>query len=252
MPEIIQNYFLTDFHLKKFQEDNNYLIREHSIQQYIHDLSQADVLYYIEQMISFYNRFTKNRQNRIFITNEFPKDKLIEVFTPYLKIYFCYRYSNDTERIALKKTELLCKLFAFSQYNPHFGKVYLKNTTVFYKKTKKEKFYNDKHIPFHENNQDLSNSHINLIDTVSNYQETRNNIDFSATSRSSSRHIRYDLDDNVDSPHNVYYEDAVEDDDENESSPGTEEDTSDLPELIDFDDHSSDNRLRENLLADLL
>ena len=243
MPEIIQNYFLTEFHLKKFQEENNYLIREYSIKEYIHDLSEEDILNYIEQMISFYNRFVKTKNNRIFITNEFPKDKLIHIFKPYLQIYFCYRYSNNTERITEKKTELLCKLFSFSQYNPQFGKVYIKNIPVFYKKMKNEKIYNDKHIPFHENNnQDLSNSHIEMIETILNYEEIRNNIDFNATTiRSTSRHIRYDVDDSIENPHNIFYEDDDDQENENDSIPGLEEDTNDLADLIHFNEHISNN-----------
>lgn len=250
MPEIIQKYFLSDFHLRKFQEDNNYIVREYNVDNYIHSITDNDLQDYIDEMILFYNRYVKKKKLCIIMSRDFPKEKVKQVFKPYLQLYLSYRYSGDNERIAQKKIELLCKLYAFAKFNGNFGKKRIRVRLCFFKKKSIETYFNDSHIPFHQSQGDLSKSHLEMIETIQNYEEAREDINFSVNP-SAGRHIRYDVDDSIYYEDNVYNdqygdEDEGEDDDEGEN----DDSTNDMPELIDFSE--SNDALDETLLINNL
>jgi len=251
MPEILQKYFLSDFHLRKFQEENNYIIREYNVENYIHSITENDIHDYIDEMITFYNGFVTKKELRIRVYVDFPKEKLKEIFKPYLQIYLNYRYSSDMERITQKKTELLCKLYAFAKFNSNFGKKRVRTNVRFYKKTSLETCFNDNHIPFHQNNEDVSNSHLEMIETIHNYEEVRQYINFSLRPNVS-RHIRYDVDDSI------YYADNVYNDNDDEEEEGEEEEIeednelTDMPDLIEFTDNENYQSLHESLLTNTL
>jgi hypothetical protein len=77
IPDIIQNYFLTDFDLQMFREENNYIIREYAIQNYIYSLNEEDIVDEIFYMISFYNDLSKKNKYFIHVDSTFPSEKLI-------------------------------------------------------------------------------------------------------------------------------------------------------------------------------
>jgi len=250
MPEILQKYFLSDFHLRKFQEDNNYIIREYNVDNYVHSLTDEFLQEYIDEMIMFYNRYVKKKEFCIIMSREFPKEKVKEIFKPYLQLYLSYRYSSDDERISQKKMELLCKLFAFAKFNRNFGKKRFRTRVCFFKKKSLETYFIDNHIPFYENTVDLSKSHLEMIETIQNYEEVREHINFSVNP-SAGRHIRYDVDDSI------YYEDNVYNDedgygDEDEGEVEDEDATNDMPELIDFSENENDDTLHESLIINNL
>jgi hypothetical protein len=234
MPEIIQKYFLSDFHLRKFQEDNNYIIREYNVDNYIYSITENDVQDYVDEMILFYNRYVKKRELCIVISCEFPKKKMKEIFNPYLQLYLSYRYSSDSERISQRKIELLCKLYAFAKFNRNFGKKKIRTTVHFFKNKSFETYFDDNHIPFHQNKIDVSKSHLEMIETIHNYEEVKRNINFSLRSESTNIHSHYGVDGTIYYAEDVYGE---EDEDENENE------ESEANDLIEFSENFLTNSI---------
>ena len=152
MPTILQQYFLCDFDLRRFQQENDSLIREYNIQEYIHMLSEDDLVEYIHAMISIYNRYNRyNRAyaNRIQVHPGFPREKYIAIFKPYLPLYFGYRYSNSAVKKRIHRRNMLHKLYQFAKYNPSFGKKTYRIQTEFFNRKRMALSYNDTYIEYH-------------------------------------------------------------------------------------------------------
>lgn len=65
------------------------------------------------------NKYTKLLK----IDNEFPKDKLVQIFRPFLYYYYIYNYDiKGSSKIYKYKSILNIKLKKFYQYNKSFGK----------------------------------------------------------------------------------------------------------------------------------
>jgi hypothetical protein len=240
MPEIIQRYFLSDFHLKRFQDENNYLIRDYAIRNYIHNLSDSYVLNYTREMLDMYNRSCSINRLNIRISKSFPNEKLIKIFKPYLYIYLFYVYSNNVEVISLKRVEFLCKLYAFAKYNPKFGKQYRKMTRNLSGKSHIEIQYNDDCIPFYEKDTVFLKSHEEYIDTISNMTEASHYVSLftEIPSRISNTHIRFVYNEDI------YTENEHDDDDDYQHDDDYQEEIIDTQEII------SDNSMRRNLLRE--
>ena len=155
-PELFYYYFKTNFNLNKFNNEYQYLLRNFAIKNYLNN-NNKDVLYNdIEYMIEDYNELIKYRNYQIIIDNTFPKDLLVNIMTPYLKLFLTSQYSlMYTDRLVAKNL-LKQKLYEFNKFNPQFGrKIYKKivNNTIGDNKlvNKTENFqYNTMHIAFNE------------------------------------------------------------------------------------------------------
>jgi len=155
-PELFYYYFKTNFNLNKFNNEYQYLLRNFAIKNYLNN-NNKDVLYNdIEYMIEDYNELIKYRHYQIIIDNNFPKDLLVNIMTPYLKLFLISQYSlMYTDRLVAKNL-LKQKLYEFNKFNPQFGrKIYKKivNITIGDNKlvNKTENFqYNTMHIAFNE------------------------------------------------------------------------------------------------------
>ena len=104
-------------------------------------------------MISDYNFLYK--RNKILIDDDFPKDKLIKIFQPYLLLYATAQYAF----LKHKKTEAIfffkLSLKSFQTFNPQFGRKkyrliigYKKNFEKFIKEKIIE--FDDRHIKFND------------------------------------------------------------------------------------------------------
>jgi len=150
-PELFYYYFKTNFNLNKFNSENQYLLRNFAIKNYLNNNNKEVIYNDIEYMIEDYNELIKYRHYQIIIDHAFPKDLLINIMKPYLKLFLISQYSLIyTDRLVAKKI-LKQKLFEFNKFNPLFGrKIYIKdgiNNLV----NKTENFqYNTKHIVFNE------------------------------------------------------------------------------------------------------
>jgi hypothetical protein len=156
MPTLFHQYFLSNFNLSKFQEDNEPMIQKIYLKQYLRNLSpkelKGEILYMLKQ-----NRFSK----KIKIDPTFPIDKLIDIFTPYLELYYTQIYSFDLNAKTIAKNQLYWKLKEFYKFNPIFGRKIFVND-----KNETTSYINDRHMKFEKPNynKNYRDSHIVLYD----------------------------------------------------------------------------------------
>jgi len=140
LSDLFHNYFLCNFNLKQFRDENEALIRKIYIRDYVKnaeiDALHTDILRMIKS--SKYSR-------RIAIDSEFPKERLVEIMRPYLAIYYTFVYSLDMNARYNAESELNTKLSEFTNFNVKFGRKTIENRrSVRNRKT----VFNDEHIPF--------------------------------------------------------------------------------------------------------
>jgi len=156
MPTLFHQYFLSNFNLSKFQEDNEPVIQKIHLKQYLRNLSpkelKGEILYMLKQ-----NRFSK----KIKIDPAFPIDKLIDIFTPYLELFYTQIYSFDLNAKTIAKNQLYWKLKEFYKFNPTFGRKYFVS-----KNTQEIVSVNERHMKFEKPNynKNYRDSHIILCD----------------------------------------------------------------------------------------
>ena len=83
IPELIHKFFITNFDLDVFTNKYEYLIRENVIDKYIKTTPEINLYQSIIIMLEEYNK----RISPIYIINvhcNFPKEKLVRIFKPYL------------------------------------------------------------------------------------------------------------------------------------------------------------------------
>jgi hypothetical protein len=159
-PELFFCFFKTNFNLNLFTEKYQYLIREHSIHNYLKNTSVSKLCDDIFIMLDIYNLTVKKRQFNIIISDLFPKDKLVEIMKPYLHLYYLSEYSLlDIGKRTRYRTILKSKLEKFQNYNPTFGRKFIKFNKIMCDnkiKTTSTYDFNMKHISFNESNLDKS------------------------------------------------------------------------------------------------
>lgn len=161
IPILFHNYFMANFSLSKFKLDNEDIIREHTIKDYINTSSEQVLRCKILQMIRS-NYYSDN----IKIHNDFPTRKLIKIMKPYLKLYLHSLYSTETNKKISYDILLNKKIKEFVKFNPRFGRKVITGNN---KKDGKKKFYinkiEDKYIPFNNNyDNNFMNNHLTLFE----------------------------------------------------------------------------------------
>ena len=136
------NFCLTNF-LNKYE----YLLREKSIENNIKNSTNNETYNIIIQMINKFN-MNKVKSKRILIDKNFPKDKLISIFKPYLNLYLNSKYLLVSHLKYTDACELENKLVNFQNYNPLFGRIKIINLKNFYENNEKQIIINDLHINF--------------------------------------------------------------------------------------------------------
>ena len=164
IPTLFHLYFLSNFNLSKFQQENEVMIQKVHLKQYLHNLSEketkSEIIYMLKQ-----NKYTK----KIKIDAEFPRDKLIEIFRPYLELFYKQNYSIDLNTRIMSKNELHVKLKDFYNFNPIFGRKYIINTKqtansimntnhIQFQKKDYNKNYDVSHIIIGDNNNEVNDS----------------------------------------------------------------------------------------------
>lgn len=142
MPILFHQYFLADFNLRAFRDENENTIRTMYIKSSIRN-STPDTLY------SSIIKMLKKYQPKITIDKDFPKDILATIMAPYLELFYISRYSTEEYRVNDAKLKLLYKLNCLYKYNPAFGRkiIRLKREGLSTKMIKTIT-YNDNYISF--------------------------------------------------------------------------------------------------------
>ena len=141
MPLLLNAFFQESFDLRKFVYNHEALIRDVYIEDYV-KTSPAETLYIeTECMIQIFNR-----PKRLQIHDEFPKERLVDIMRPYLRLYLIHEYSiSDTSKRSDSYETLREKMKRFIEYNPQFGRKIMKRNGV---GTGYHAEFNDKHVEF--------------------------------------------------------------------------------------------------------
>jgi hypothetical protein len=120
VPDLFHRFFLCSFHLKLFALENESLIRERAILDYLNKSDSETIYEEVEHMLVHFWFF------RIKISEKFPKDELVHIMKPYLYLFFLYKYSTHNPEIRNRSYYLLKnKLDELVKYNPRFGRKYM-------------------------------------------------------------------------------------------------------------------------------
>lgn len=165
MPQIIHNYFLANFDLSEFKINNEYIIREYAIKNYITSTPYNILHNNVNELINFYNRYCyiKKLNKKIHIHYDFPEKELVEIFRPYLHMYYIYKFTNLESRKIDIKILLIKKLLDFYNYNPLFGRRKLRINRGFQKDVIHVEF-NIIHIPFYGKDINFIESHLKITE----------------------------------------------------------------------------------------
>ena len=118
---LFHNYFLCDFDLKRFKIENEYLIRDEYIKQYVYKTNTITLFRAMKRMLEASSNFEKK------VSKQINKESFISILRPYYYLYLVYNYHIEgTEK--KKKSYILFnrKIFELLEYNPKFGRIYLK------------------------------------------------------------------------------------------------------------------------------
>lgn len=163
IPTLFHNYFMVNFSLSKFKLENEDVIREYAIKDYMNTSSEQVLRTKILQMIRS-NYYSDN----IKIHNDFPTKKLIKIMKPYLRLYLHSLYSTESNKKISYDILLNKKIKKFVKYNPRFGR---KIITGNIKRDGKRKIYlnkiDDKFVPYdniYDNN--FMNNHLTFFEEI--------------------------------------------------------------------------------------
>jgi hypothetical protein len=147
IPELLQGYFMSNFHMRTFRNNYEFNIINIHIKNFIYN-SHHDVLYPIfQEMFTEFSDITK----RLKIHESFPKDKLMNIMKPYMHLYYIWNYAtNGTYKQCNAEYLLKKKLRLFVRFNPMFGRKYYKSNRILFNEIKFETLFNDTHINFYK------------------------------------------------------------------------------------------------------
>ena len=120
IPKLFHLYFLENFNLKKFAINNEGVIREISIKNYIFNTPHAFLFNNILRMLNS-NYFTR----KLNISPEFPKEELVNILRPYLYLEHISRLSLNIDKRHEAQILLKERLEDFYSYNPQFGRKHI-------------------------------------------------------------------------------------------------------------------------------
>jgi len=84
------------------------------------------------------------------IHDDFPKDKLVRIMRPFLYLYLTLNHGiEDTLMSEYAENLLTRKMKLFTEYNPLFGRMFIKNKMVGGRRVV-ETTFNDVHLDFDE------------------------------------------------------------------------------------------------------
>ena len=151
--DLFFKFYNCNFNMGLFKMNNEYLLREHSIKNYVYKSTSNRLAQEIKLLLDFYNN--QNQNHQILIDTDFPINKLIKIFQPYflIRVKSLFGYL-EIDRIDASN-ELIWRLKRFNRFNPQFGRKSYKFTTInkhkFKQKIIMDSFeFNDKCTPFNE------------------------------------------------------------------------------------------------------
>ena len=162
MPTLFHAFFLANFNLTTFKNDNEDNIREYAIRQYLEVTPNNKLRIICITMLSN-NRHTQKMR----IHKNFPTDTLVNVLKPYLNLYLHTKYTTETNKKHEADMMLDIKLKEFVKYNKNFGRKRMILDKTDFRFTFKKKYivsYNCMCKSYHHDEEDnFMNSHLNVV-----------------------------------------------------------------------------------------
>ena len=143
MPTLFHYYFLANFNITRFREQHEGVIREISIENYVKNTDYNALYDKVFNML-------KEHKPRLAIHPDFPKEELVNIMRPYLRLYYVSLYSLDEYKKLTAFSELHKKLHKFYRYNPKFGRKTIKRVCNTNFKFTNQIAYNNKHINYYK------------------------------------------------------------------------------------------------------
>ena len=127
VPKWVQLFYEADFIIKKFELLNEIALKEKSIRKFVLNSSEHTLYDDIVYMLRDYNDYFHN----IRISKRFPRKLFIDIFRPYLYLFYINEYFLEGSDIRYNAKRLLSeKLLAFTRYNTNFGKKIITVKTI--------------------------------------------------------------------------------------------------------------------------
>lgn len=154
-PELVFKFFECNFNLSLFLYKYESLARDYLIKNFVNSSTSSMTAIEIKKMIAIFNN--KYNTKKIYIHNDFPQERLIKIFRPYLFLHLTSNYSFNNMVKNRASIELKEKLFRFNKFNPKFGRKIIKSVAIqrnpFGKVKYKQHFeFMDAHINFNPKN----------------------------------------------------------------------------------------------------
>jgi len=120
MPHLFQLFYNVGFDVKRYTYENEAIIRDTYIRDYVYKSPPAYLRRSIDIML---RNLDKRRVLRIH--KDFPVDRLVDVMRPYLYLYYMNLYSiSQTDKKYNSYYLLQKKMRQFIRFNPHFGRIF--------------------------------------------------------------------------------------------------------------------------------
>jgi hypothetical protein len=115
------------------------------------------------------------------INKDFPVDKLIKIFKPYLYVFFQSKYSLVDINKNNNYNKFIYQMNNFWKFNPKFGRKYIYVKTQFqlnYKKPLRitDYLFDDKHIKYNDNNMQSGDSNILSVNHIGSNIRNNNSL----------------------------------------------------------------------------
>jgi len=161
IPMVFRLFYNSNLDLDLFLHNNESFIRDAIVYNHAFTTPTSYLFKDLVKMMTLYKAIT----SKLDICIEFPRDKLVEIFRPYLHLYFIRKYSvSGTDKYNSASNKLKSKLRSFVKFNHCFGRktVKLIRKSIFYftptkqPKFLKESYINMKYPSYHTGNMDVN------------------------------------------------------------------------------------------------
>tara|TARA_B110000305_G_C19465899_1_gene658033 strand:+ start:23798 stop:25177 length:1380 start_codon:yes stop_codon:yes gene_type:complete len=119
IPNLYNYYYQCNFNRKIMAIKYDYEIKEYIITKHVNELTPNKIIKRINEMLFIFKPLLKS----ISVSKYFPKDKLIEVFTPFLKYYYIVQNTHNSRKMYYTREYLLKKIIMFDIQNKMFGRI---------------------------------------------------------------------------------------------------------------------------------
>jgi len=134
MSTLFHCYFLCNLDLTIFSKKNAVLIRNVAIENYVRN-GNIDMLHNTCRAMIRKQNMSHSVQCQIMIHDDFPKERLVDIMLPCLRLFYASIYSLDINARYSSEEELEWKLNMLQQQHPLFGRKIIKIDPLTKKRT---------------------------------------------------------------------------------------------------------------------